>query len=209
MKNPSNNRKFRISCSNNQNCTVTVYFAFQDEVVEGSRQVVVECSKFLAWECTSDSWHKDLSNTIYSEIDLDKLQALNRDKQSIVQRNKNVCCKVKILTFPQYNRYKTCMRMLKLRIPMTYFQLLARGGLDISNMNTIILFSKRQCEKDDLESYSPTLDIPGNYQLQFLPCRELKINKKHYFEQFRLLTTLRQFLLFLQLSFFLQESDTF
>lgn len=148
--------------SSKQNAWQFLHFLFQDEVVEASRQVVVECCKFSTWECTSDKWHGNVGKTLYNNIDLGTLQqALNRDKTTVIARDERVCCKVNILGFPQYNRYKTCLKMLQLGIPMTYFQLLARGGLDIANLNTLILFSKTQFEKDDVEDFSPTLDVSG------------------------------------------------
>ena len=129
--------------------------------MEASRQVVVECSKFAAWECTSQSWHQNYGTTLYDGVEVDKLKALSKDQQKITHKNENTLRKVKILNFPQYNRYKTCIKMLNLGVPMTYFQLLARGGLDIKNLNTLILFSKKQFEKDDVEEFSPTKDVPG------------------------------------------------
>lgn len=133
--------------------------------MESSRQVVVECCKFPDWECTSNKWHKGFGGMLYDGIKLDNLKALNKDKQQIIKRNEKGLFKVKILSFSQYNRYKTCLKMLKFGMPMTYFELVARGGLDIQNLNTIILFSKKQFIKDDVEDFSPTADVSGSNHL--------------------------------------------
>jgi len=54
---------------------------------------------------------------LYDGIKLDNLKALNKDKQQIIKRNEKGLFKVKILSFSQYNRYKTCLKMLKFGMP--------------------------------------------------------------------------------------------
>lgn len=129
----------------------------KDEVLEADQHTVIECIKFPQWECHSSLWYKNLGGLAYNGIP----QEFYQDGTGVVILNINgkKGTDVKILSYPQYCRYKTCLRMLRAGIKMTGKMLLSQGGLAVSNTNTVVLFSRWRFKKDDIHTFSLTADI--------------------------------------------------
>lgn len=146
-------------------------FISKDEVVEATKQVVIECSKLPSWECSYKNWYTSIGEPLYQNADVQRIQKL---LGKVVPSSNDGKLDIKILSFPQYCRYKTCLKLLQAGVPKTYHELLACGGLDIKNLNTIVLFSRRQFEHEDIEDLSLTENVKGKILFFFLQIATLK-----------------------------------
>ena len=125
-------------------------------MVTATRQVAIECSKFRDWELSASEWGSDNGKVAYCDAPEWVINLYKREG-NLKHHDK----RFKILSFPQYCRYMTCMKMIKMGIRMSYKSLIARGGLILKSLNTIVLFQRTTFTLDDVEDYSPTTGVRG------------------------------------------------
>jgi len=125
----------------------------KDEVIAADRQVVIECIKVPEWECSSNDWYKDVGCIVYKDCPEWVSNIYRTENSSKV--NSDVM-KIKILSFAQYCRYMTCLKMIKMGVVMSFKTLIARGGLTLTALNTLIVFQRNTFKRYNIEELSPT-----------------------------------------------------
>jgi len=129
----------------------------KDEVIEANRQVVIECCELPYWECSPKLWNKDIGQPAFANVCKDYIKRLIKKEHVITSAREDM--DVKIISYPQYCRYMACMKMIRIGVPMTFKVFVARGGLQLDNINTIILFSRGKFTKLRIDDFSLTRNI--------------------------------------------------